>query len=70
MSVSHDAADIADAIRHQLAHGPYESDGLFGDGTAGEQIAAVLAGMSDLSVQKRLHYSAAAIDATNVTGAG
>jgi UDP-hydrolysing UDP-N-acetyl-D-glucosamine 2-epimerase len=70
MTVAHDADDIAYAIHHQIAHGPYESDRLFGDGKAGEQIAEVLAGMSDLSVQKRLHYSAAAIDAPIATAAG
>lgn len=66
MRVAHDAA----AIRHQIAHGPYEPDRLFGDGTAGEQIAEVLAAMSDMSVQKRLHYSATAIDAPIATAAG
>jgi hypothetical protein len=51
----HDAGAIADAIRDQLSHGPYERDELFGDGTAGPRIAEVLAGPRP-SVQKRLRY--------------
>ena len=68
--VDHHVGDIADAVREQIAHGPYEPDRIFGDGTAGERIAQVLADASDLSVQKRLHYSAATIDAPAATAAG
>lgn len=52
----YDTDEIAEAIRAQVEHGRYESDPIFGDGTAGEKIADVLAG--DLPrVQKELHYS-------------
>jgi len=61
--VGHDRDEIADAIREQIAHGPYESDHLFGDGTAGAKIADVLARVHP-PVQKRLHYDTAALEAT------
>jgi UDP-N-acetylglucosamine 2-epimerase len=50
-----DVEEIADAIREQMQHGPYERDELFGDGTAGEKIADILA-VADPQVQKKLHY--------------
>ena len=53
VDVGHDKTEIADAIRDQLAHGPYEPSSLFGDGTAGEKIADTLAAVRP-SVQKRL----------------
>jgi UDP-hydrolysing UDP-N-acetyl-D-glucosamine 2-epimerase len=53
--VDHDASAIADAIRDQLRHGRYERDELFGDGTAGRQIADHLAGELP-GVQKELAY--------------
>jgi UDP-hydrolysing UDP-N-acetyl-D-glucosamine 2-epimerase len=53
VEVGHDKTEIADAIRDQLAHGPYEPSSLFGDGTAGERIADTLAAVRP-SVQKRL----------------
>jgi UDP-hydrolysing UDP-N-acetyl-D-glucosamine 2-epimerase len=49
----HDKDQIADAIRDQIAHGPYERSLLFGDGTAGRKAAEVLAGVHP-RVQKRL----------------
>ncbi len=51
--VDHDRAEIADAIRDQIAHGPYERSHLFGDGTAGKQIADKLAELRP-RVQKQL----------------
>ncbi len=51
--VGHDKTEIADAIRDQIAHGPYDSSHLFGDGTAGGRIAETLATVRP-SVQKRL----------------
>jgi UDP-hydrolysing UDP-N-acetyl-D-glucosamine 2-epimerase len=53
----HDAAEIAAAIREQLAHGRYEPDLRFGDGSAGARIAEVLA-TARPAVQKKLHYAA------------
>jgi UDP-hydrolysing UDP-N-acetyl-D-glucosamine 2-epimerase len=48
---------IVDAVRHQLAHGRYPSDPLYGDGKAAPRIADVLA-TAPLSVQKRLSFPA------------
>jgi len=53
VEVEHDSGRIADAIRDQVAHGPYERSLLFGDGTAGQKIAKVLAKVH-ARVQKRL----------------
>jgi UDP-hydrolysing UDP-N-acetyl-D-glucosamine 2-epimerase len=50
---SYDAGEIADAMREQIAHGRYERDLLFGDGTAGRRIAEILATVTP-TVQKRL----------------
>ncbi|MBV8542824.1 MAG: UDP-N-acetylglucosamine 2-epimerase (hydrolyzing) [Pseudonocardiales bacterium] len=55
---SHDPVEITDAVRAQLAHGRYQRSDLFGSGTAGRDIADVLATVSP-PVQKRLHYSTA-----------
>jgi UDP-hydrolysing UDP-N-acetyl-D-glucosamine 2-epimerase len=57
---SHDPLDIIDAVRAQIAHGRYESSDLFGSGTAGRDIADVLATVSP-PVQKRLHYDPATL---------
>jgi UDP-hydrolysing UDP-N-acetyl-D-glucosamine 2-epimerase len=51
--VEHDREAIADAIRDQIAHGPYERSHLFGDGTAGRKIADKLAELRP-QVQKKL----------------
>jgi UDP-N-acetylglucosamine 2-epimerase len=56
VEVGHDAAAISDAIRDQVRHGRYECDELFGDGTAGRQIAERLAGELP-PIQKELAYS-------------
>jgi UDP-hydrolysing UDP-N-acetyl-D-glucosamine 2-epimerase len=53
--VDHDAEAIADAVRDQVAHGPYQRDELFGDGTAGIRIAELLAHERP-SVQKQLRH--------------
>jgi UDP-hydrolysing UDP-N-acetyl-D-glucosamine 2-epimerase len=53
VEVEHDSDQIADAIRDQIAHGPYERSELFGDGTAGLKIAEKLASVRP-EVQKRL----------------
>lgn len=52
---SHDPAEIAEAIQIQIAHGRYERNDLFGTGTAGRDIADVLATVNP-PVQKRLNY--------------
>ncbi|MCB2226138.1 MAG: UDP-N-acetylglucosamine 2-epimerase (hydrolyzing) [Desulfarculaceae bacterium] len=48
----HDAAAILAAIRAQASHGPYPSAPIYGDGTAGKQMAQVLA-TAEVSIQKK-----------------
>jgi UDP-hydrolysing UDP-N-acetyl-D-glucosamine 2-epimerase len=60
MFTSHDPVDIADAVRAQIAHGRYERSHLFGSGTAGRDIADILATVNP-PVQKRLHYDSATL---------
>jgi UDP-hydrolysing UDP-N-acetyl-D-glucosamine 2-epimerase len=55
VDVPHERQAIADAIRKQIAHGTYPAAHLYGDGTAGRQIADVLA-RTPLHVQKRIQY--------------
>ena len=55
VQTSNDTDEIADAIRDQVRHGPYERDELFGDGSAGEKVAEILA-VAEPRVQKQLHY--------------
>jgi UDP-hydrolysing UDP-N-acetyl-D-glucosamine 2-epimerase len=53
LEIAHDKDEIADAIRDQIAHGPYERSMLFGDGTAGPKIADKLSEVRP-QVQKKL----------------
>ena len=48
--------EIVAAVRHQMAHGRYPSDSLYGDGHAGTRVADVLARVP-LVVQKRLVFT-------------
>lgn len=50
-----DRAAILSAIRHQIAHGHYESQPIYGDGAAGKRIADVLA-KCEVQIQKRITY--------------
>jgi len=51
----HDRHAIAEAIRRQVAHGPFPSAHIYGDGKSGVRIAEVLA-RTPLHVQKRISY--------------
>ena len=55
IDVPYEAEKIEAAIRRQLAHGPYEPSTLFGSGTAGTQIADILA-TAQFRIQKKLSY--------------
>ena len=59
IDVGYNRQEIVRAIRHQLAHGRYPSNPLYGDGLAGGRIADLLARVR-LSVQKRLVFAPAA----------
>ncbi len=56
VTVGYHAAEIAAAIRSQIAHGRYPSSHLFGDGNAGVRIAEHLA-TAQFRIQKRLSYT-------------
>ena len=62
ITVGSGTAEIAAAIRHQVAHGRYEPNPLFGDGTAGTRIAEILATVEP-SIQKKLAYSTDLLEA-------
>lgn len=55
VDVDYDRRQIAEAIRAQVAHGPYPPDHLYGNGKAGERIANILA-TYQFRLQKRIHY--------------
>jgi hypothetical protein len=55
MDAPHDAPTIAQALRQQIAHGPYESQPIYGDGKAGKRIAELLA-TKTVNIQKRITY--------------
>ncbi len=55
IDVDHDVDAIIWAIKSQLDHGYYESDHLYGDGTAGKRIAEALASIS-IGLDKRMTY--------------
>jgi UDP-hydrolysing UDP-N-acetyl-D-glucosamine 2-epimerase len=55
VDAGYERAAIADAVRSQLEHGPYESEAVYGDGRAGERIAEILA-RNEISIGKRIVY--------------
>jgi len=55
LNVGYDAKEIEQAIENQINHGPYNPSPIFGDGSAGEKIAEILA-TTDFKIQKRLNY--------------
>jgi len=55
VDVDYDRAQVADAIRSQVDHGPYEHEPIYGSGDAGKRIADVLA-TKRLSIAKRMTY--------------
>ncbi len=55
VDTGYDSEEIQRAIVHQLDHGPYEPDMLYGDGKAGERIAEILQNY-EFIVQKRISF--------------
>jgi UDP-hydrolysing UDP-N-acetyl-D-glucosamine 2-epimerase len=55
VDVGYSAGEVADAVRAQIEHGRYEHEPIYGDGSAGERIAEILAGV-EVSLQKRITY--------------
>lgn len=56
IEVPHEQQSIADAIMRQCRHGRYPMQDIYGDGSAGEKIADVLAKLGAVQVQKRITY--------------
>lgn len=55
VDVDHNAEAIANAVSHQMKHGPYKSQLIYGDGRAGQRIADVLSSCT-WRVQKQITY--------------
>lgn len=55
IDVDHNRSSIADAIVHQVEHGPYCPEPIYGDGIAGQRIANILATCS-VRLQKQITY--------------
>jgi len=55
VDVEYDCGQVAEAIRGQVEHGPYEHEPIYGSGDAGKRIADVLA-TKRLSIAKRMTY--------------
>ena len=55
VQVDYKSNDIANAIRSQIKHGKYQSSDIYGDGTAGEKIADILANCEPC-IQKTITY--------------
>ena len=55
IDVDYHRTAIADAINHQLRHGRYPSEPIYGDGRAGERIAQILA-TCQVRIQKQITY--------------
>ena len=55
LDVACNSVEIEEAIRKQIEHGKYESEPIYGDGTAGKQIADILSKV-EVEVQKRITY--------------
>ncbi len=56
VDADYDRGEIADAIRAQIAHGPYEHEPIYGSGDAGRRIADVLAEKKKIPINKRITY--------------
>jgi UDP-hydrolysing UDP-N-acetyl-D-glucosamine 2-epimerase len=55
VDADYDSAEIARAMREQIAHGPYDHEPIYGSGDAGTKIADILASET-LSIAKRMTY--------------
>lgn len=55
IDVPNEKQAIMRAVKAQMEHGPYERDLLYGDGTSGDHIAAILAS-ADFQLQKQIIY--------------
>lgn len=56
IDVGYDPDEIHDAMERQIAHGRYDMDPIYGDGTAGQAITDTLARTEQFTLQKRIAY--------------
>jgi UDP-hydrolysing UDP-N-acetyl-D-glucosamine 2-epimerase len=56
VDVGYNDAEIRNAIRDQVAHGPYPMADTYGDGRAGLRIADILAEIGSIQIQKTIMY--------------
>lgn len=56
IDVDNDSKQIVEAVKKQIAHGKYNSNHIYGDGSAGRKIADILANIDKVNVQKRITY--------------
>lgn len=56
IDVEYGVEAIVAGIDKQLSHGPYERDTIYGDGDAGQRVAAVLRSVEHIDTQKRITY--------------
>ncbi len=56
VDADYDRGEIADAIRAQIVHGPYDHEPIYGSGDAGRRIADVLAQKKKIAINKRMTY--------------
>lgn len=56
IEVACETAAIRDAVRYQVAHGPYPMEPIYGNGAAGVKVAAILADYGPIEIQKRITY--------------
>jgi len=55
LDVPYKGSKISDALEKQIINGPYDTEPIYGDGTAGKQIANILA-KCNWKIQKRITY--------------
>ena len=55
LDVPYKGSKISDALEKQIINGPYKTEPIYGDGTAGKQIANILA-KCNWKIQKRITY--------------
>ncbi len=56
IDVKQNKIDIYKAIKKQIKLGKYKSESIYGDGSAGEKIAEILASLSEIEIQKSITY--------------
>ena len=56
LDVKSNVDDIFNGIKKQIQKGKYEMEDIYGDGTAGEQMARILYELKEINIQKCITY--------------